>query len=452
MSSKNHTRDAGDRSPQLDKTQQSQTKTRFPAPLFLQRAYEDPSTLTPADVKHLQRTIGNRAVIGILSRHTGLQTKLNLGPAGDQYEQEADRVAEQVVRQIDSAPVQRVEDEEELQMKPLDAVQRIEDEEELQMKPLADNISRVQRSEISAPPIRRAFMIRRDSVEEEELLQGKYNHGPEGGEVDPTVTSQIQSARSGGRPLDDSVRGSMESGFGADFSGVRVHNDSESANLNRSLNARAFTVGSDIFFGGGEYNPGSSGGKELLAHELTHTVQQGAVQARRTFEKPVISGISGSLAALQRVFDANDPATFDNDGGHGYGDHGPQTTEEQHKTRLKTGTAPSGRSADIPPSSSKFASVEVMKSAIGKAVTDAAKDSVSKGSKRSKKRITLAYNIKNAGISYQLDSSDANKTAPTNVDWVVIILEQTGAGKWDKQYDKIITMFPSATAPAQQDN
>jgi hypothetical protein len=66
----------------------------------------------------------------------------------------------------------------------------------------------------------------------------------------------------------------MEPAFGADFSGVRVHSDSKAHGLNQSLQARAFTTGQDIFFRGGEYNPGSSAGKELVAHELTHVVQQ----------------------------------------------------------------------------------------------------------------------------------------------------------------------------------
>jgi hypothetical protein len=73
----------------------------------------------------------------------------------------------------------------------------------------------------------------------------------------------------------------MESVFGADFAGVRVHTGTKSDAINRSLNARAFTTGNDIFFRKGEYNPGSTGGKELLAHELTHTVQQGAAPVRR---------------------------------------------------------------------------------------------------------------------------------------------------------------------------
>ncbi|MBI1296158.1 DUF4157 domain-containing protein [bacterium] len=178
-----------------------------------------------------------------------------------------------------SSPVQRQEDEEELQMKPSSPVQRQEDEDELQMKPLAVDISRLQRT--PAAPIRRAFVIQRDIEEEEEMVQGKHEHGPEGGEVEPSVTSQIQAARGSGRTLDEGVRGSMESGFGADFSKVRVHTGGQADKLNRSLNAKAFTLGNDVFFGKGQYNPSSSSGKRLLAHELTHTVQQGAAKVQR---------------------------------------------------------------------------------------------------------------------------------------------------------------------------
>jgi hypothetical protein len=68
----------------------------------------------------------------------------------------------------------------------------------------------------------------------------------------------------------------MGSTLGHDFSGVRVHTSPEAADLNTQLSAKAFTTGEDIFFGGGAYDPGSSGGQELLAHELTHVVQQGS--------------------------------------------------------------------------------------------------------------------------------------------------------------------------------
>src|SRR5262249_23515769 len=71
------------------------------------------------------------------------------------------------------------------------------------------------------------------------------------------------------------TRGQMEGFFGADLDGVRVHADGEAAALNRELDAQAFTVGSDVFFAEGKYNPTSSEGQGLLAHELTHVGQQG---------------------------------------------------------------------------------------------------------------------------------------------------------------------------------
>ncbi|HEY4607890.1 MAG TPA: DUF4157 domain-containing protein, partial [Ilumatobacteraceae bacterium] len=105
--------------------------------------------------------------------------------------------------------------------------------------------------------------------------------GAEGGDVDPDSARRIESARSGGAPLDERTRSTMESGFGADFSSVRVHVDGESNRLNHQLQSTAFTTGSDIFFRSGAYKPGSSDGQRLLAHELAHTVQQGAAGVQR---------------------------------------------------------------------------------------------------------------------------------------------------------------------------
>ncbi|NOG48574.1 MAG: DUF4157 domain-containing protein [Chloroflexi bacterium] len=141
--------------------------------------------------------------------------------------------------------IQRDDEEEDVQAK---RIQREGDEDELAMK-------RAQRSAVD--------------------MSGAFSVGDE-------FESQLNNARGGGSNLDDSTRGKMEGAFGADFSGVRVHTGSQSDALNRSIGARAFTTGSDIFFKSGEYNPGSSDGQRLLAHELTHTVHQGrrACQAR----------------------------------------------------------------------------------------------------------------------------------------------------------------------------
>jgi len=98
--------------------------------------------------------------------------------------------------------------------------------------------------------------------------------------VAPEVERTIQQARGGGQVLDSGVRNQMEPAFGASFSGVRVHTDTQADQPNRDLNARAFTTGQDIFFREGAYSPGSSSGRELLAHELTHVVQQTGSQVR----------------------------------------------------------------------------------------------------------------------------------------------------------------------------
>jgi hypothetical protein len=82
-------------------------------------------------------------------------------------------------------------------------------------------------------------------------------------------------------PLAENLQRSMGKAMGADFSGVKVHTDSQSDQLNKSIQARAFTTGQDVFFRQGEYNPGSRGGQELLAHELTHVVQQNGHTVQR---------------------------------------------------------------------------------------------------------------------------------------------------------------------------
>jgi hypothetical protein len=94
------------------------------------------------------------------------------------------------------------------------------------------------------------------------------------GDAAPDVERTIESSRGAGHALDNGVHAQMGQAFNADFSGVRVHTDAAADGLNQSLSARAFTTGQDIYFRQGEYSPGSSGGRELLAHELTHVVQQ----------------------------------------------------------------------------------------------------------------------------------------------------------------------------------
>ena len=103
--------------------------------------------------------------------------------------------------------------------------------------------------------------------------------GEDEAEVGAEVESAIERSRGRGQALDTGVRVQMESAFGSDFSGVRVHTGAEVHALSEAVNAIAFTTGSDIFFREGTYSPASSGGRELLAHELAHVVQQGGAPA-----------------------------------------------------------------------------------------------------------------------------------------------------------------------------
>src|SRR5262249_7689005 len=95
---------------------------------------------------------------------------------------------------------------------------------------------------------------------------------PSGGD---DLGGQIRSA-SGGRPMEGALQRDLESGLGADLSGVRVHTDGQADALSRQVNATAFTSGSHIFFRSGTYDPGSSAGRHTLAHEAAHTIQQSA--------------------------------------------------------------------------------------------------------------------------------------------------------------------------------
>jgi hypothetical protein len=191
-----------------------------------------------------------------------IQAKLTLGPVNDKYEREADSVASQVTRQIAMPSASQPADA--AGAAPAGVAQRMggSPDDELDMKPMPGAVQRVESpddDELDLKPMPGA--IQRDG-------------GGEGGAIDSHIEGSIEAARSGGSALDEGLRSSMEPAFGADFSGVRVHTDAKADSLNRSLQARAFTTGQDIFFRGGEYNPASGGGKELVAHELTHVVQQ----------------------------------------------------------------------------------------------------------------------------------------------------------------------------------
>jgi hypothetical protein len=184
-------------------------------------------------VLHLQRTIGNRAVTRLVESGA-LQARLRVGAPNDIYEQEAERIADRVMAMTAAEnPGIRRQTEEEVQTK----------------------------------------LQRQTEEEKEETAQAKAAPGT-APEVTPNIESNINAMKGGGQPLSESTRSFFEPRFGTDFSHVRLHTDTNAANTAQSINAKAFTTGKDIASNSGQYSPGTSSGKHLLAHELTHVVQQ----------------------------------------------------------------------------------------------------------------------------------------------------------------------------------
>lgn len=181
----------------------------------------------PTKAQVNQRIHGNRSLMRAaadLQRESESEAEaggMRVGPADDQYEREADSVAAQVVSR---APVMGAQSTD----------------------------STLQRKEAGA--------------------------SSKGGDVSAGFARSLDAERGKGSALPKETMAQMNAGFGADFSGVRVHNDATSDALSRSIDARAFTSGNDIFFRSNAYQPNNADGQQALAHELTHVVQQGGAQ------------------------------------------------------------------------------------------------------------------------------------------------------------------------------
>ncbi len=235
-------------------------------PALIQRAIEDPETLTPETAEALQQTHGNRFVSSLVQHRAGADMALQRQPLEEEEE------LMQMKRDEMALQRQPMEEEEEL-------IQPKRDETALQRQPMEEE------EELLQPKRDETALQRQPLEEEEELMQMKrraaalqrQSHA-DGFDLDADTANRINSARSGGQTLGQSVQAQYSQAMGFDFSGVRVHSDSEADSLNTAVQARAFTTGQDIFFKQGEYNPGSSGGQELLTHELTHVVQQSTGQ------------------------------------------------------------------------------------------------------------------------------------------------------------------------------
>ena len=202
-----------------------------------------------------------------------IQPKITIGQPNDKYEQEADRVAEQVMKMPESVCSKCMEEKEEtLQTKslantitPLVQCDPLEEEEDLQLQT-------IQRREVEKG--------------KKEELQMKSNEGDSNFQ-NADFTAQLTFSARSGSSLNNPTRSFMESCFGADFSNVRVHTGGEAERMNRCIHARAFTHGRDVYFNQGQYQPEAKEGMKLLAHELTHVIQQGAAEMQQNVGSPI---------------------------------------------------------------------------------------------------------------------------------------------------------------------
>jgi ribosomal protein S27E len=203
-----------------------------------------------------------------------IQPKLKIGKPGDKYEREADAVADRVMRMSESETMQMqpVEEEEEM-MQPKLRMQPMEEEEEMVQTKIQ------KQEEEEEEPIQ----MKCAQCENEEVIQASARSEVQ--DVSSKISSQLFSSKGSGSPLPKQTNKHMSNALGTDFSEVKIHTSNNAIQMNKSLNAKAFTHGSDIYFNQGEYNPSGADGKRLLAHELTHVVQQNAVSGHPMINK-----------------------------------------------------------------------------------------------------------------------------------------------------------------------
>ncbi|MDO7174056.1 DUF4157 domain-containing protein [Mariniflexile sp. AS56] len=242
-----------------------------------------------------------------------VQTKLTMGKSEDKYEVEADSMADQVINNTkngdavqkmgateeevqqkplaasispvkldtmkkEEEPVQAMEEEEPIQAKEEEEpVQAMEEEEPVQTMEEEEPVQR-QENEQMSPEDEEAIREMKEAGEipiqpklGEDQLQTKSNKPSGSG---PSLESRLKQSKGGGIKMDAKTRQQMESRFGTHFGNIRIHTDANAIQMSKELGAQAFTHGNDIYFNKGKYNPNSKEGQHLLAHELTHTIQQ----------------------------------------------------------------------------------------------------------------------------------------------------------------------------------
>lgn len=204
------------------------------------------------------------------------QAKLSVGEPGDQYETEADSIAEKIVNHTPErsqnffAPSDSFNSQNHLQLS-------------VQEKPLAESVTpliQMAEKREEEKPVQKSEKKEEEKPiqkqhEEEEPIQMQKAPGQTGNR-DTDTEDLIEVGQGNGQFLDGKVKSQMETGFGTSFNGVKIHTDQAAVALSDRLGAQAFTTGQDIYFNSGKYNPETKSGQKLLAHELTHTIQQGA--------------------------------------------------------------------------------------------------------------------------------------------------------------------------------
>ena len=219
-----------------------------------------------------------------------VQRKPTLSSPGDAFEREADEVADKVMRRVETGPIDAGQA----------AIQR------------KCAVCEQKQKNIPAAASRQGIVGGEEEPSEEEASAPE----PATVQLKAAASAPLSSNATGSSPLVDRLarseagaeslatgtRRSMETAFGRDFSRVRVHRDGEAALLSQQLNALAFTHGRHVYFGSGQYDPQGSTGKRLLAHELTHGVQQGhAALQSGGGGSAALAAERGTLPAIQRA-------------------------------------------------------------------------------------------------------------------------------------------------------
>lgn len=226
-----------------------------------------------SQIDFLYRNYGNCA-LQCMNESGILNSKLRIVKPGYNYEREAESVAEHVMN-IPKPRTTRQDTKEGYartkllakQITPL--VQKHAEEHEDRKESVSKRL--FMNAMLDQSRQRGALRGNRKQSEKEGTLHAKIS----GNGVLPLIERRLSSIKGSGEPLPKRTRSFFEPRFGVNFSNIRVHTDSNAAYLARHINAKVFTVGQNLFFGSGQYSPHSYKGKHVLAHELTHTVQQG---------------------------------------------------------------------------------------------------------------------------------------------------------------------------------